>query len=165
LLLLTGPPARAQRPTKLPSARPAPPEASARPLPPRQLEEALRLLLRADSIQQRAAHPDPEATGLVLDQTLSKLGRDFYELFYGTFQAQAAGLGDYTLVVSERPLRGNASLVALSLNDNELLEMPLPTRADQLEASVAYAVETARDYLLEQQRISTQLEAGPRSPP
>jgi hypothetical protein len=46
----------------------------------------------------------------------------------------------------------------MSVNDSELLEMPLPTRTEQLEAAVASAVETARDFLAEQQATSTQME-------
>jgi curli production assembly/transport component CsgE len=133
-----------------------------KPLSTKQMEEALRLLLRADSVQQaRVVQPgmEADAEGFVLDQTISKPGRDFYELFYGTFQSTITpGLGEYTIVLTEKPLRGNSSFISMSVNDSELLEMPLPTRTEQLEAAVASAVETARDFLAEQQATSTQME-------
>ena len=138
-----------------------------KPLSNKQLEEALRLLLRADSVQQaRTVRPglEADAEGFVLDQTLTKPGHDFYELFFSTFQA-STGLGDYTVVLSERPIRGNSSLVAISVNDTELLEMPLPTRTEQLEEAVVAAVTMARDFLAQQQATSTQMEAVyPTSP-
>ena len=42
-----------------------------------------------------------EAQGMVMDQNISKLGRDFYELFYGSFETPA-GLEDFTVVLVER---------------------------------------------------------------
>lgn len=139
-----------------------------KPLSNKQMEEALRLLLRADSVQQARVQPglEADAEGFVLDQTITKPGRDFYELFYGTFQSTAAlGLGDYTIVLTEKPLRGNSSFISLSVNDTELLEMPLPTRTEQLEEAVVSAVETARGFLAEQQAASTQMETANHGPP
>jgi len=125
----------------------------------RKTEEALRLLLRADSVQHTRVQPgmEADAEGFVLDQTLTKPGRDFYELFVSTLQG-FTGLGDYTIVLAERPARGNSSLISLNVNDTELLEMPLPTRTEQLEEAVAAAVETAQGFLSEQLAQSKQLE-------
>lgn len=130
-------------------------------------EEALRLLLRADSLQRAQVQPgmEADAEGFVLDQTLTKPGRDFYELFYGTFQTNT-GFHDYTIVLSERPIRGTSTLISLNVNDTELFEIPLPTRAEQIEEAVAAAVETARDFLSEQQAQSTMMETPqPTGPP
>ncbi len=135
---------------------------SKKPLPPAQLEEALRLLLRADSTGQ-LSHTGTEAEGLVLDQALTKLGHDFYDLFYSAFEAPAGSTG-YTVLVGERPGRGNSSLVVLTVNEQELLEMPLPTRLDQMEELVAETVTVAQDYLAEAQRVSGLLEKGRRAP-
>ncbi|MDJ0366132.1 CsgE family curli-type amyloid fiber assembly protein [Hymenobacter sp. H14-R3] len=139
-----------------------------KPLPNKQMEEALRLFLRADSMQQTRVQPgmEADAEGFVLDQTITKPGRDFYEMFCGTFQSSAAaGLGEYTIVLTEKPLRGNSSLLSMSVNDTELLEMPLPTRTEQLEEAVASAIETARSFLAEQQAASTQVETANHGPP
>lgn len=130
-------------------------------------EEALRLLLRADSVQRARVQPgmEAEAEGFVLDQTLTKPGRDFYELFYNTFQS-TSGFRDYTIVLSERPIRGTSSLISMNVNDTELLEIPLPTRTEQIEEAVQAAVETARDFLSEQQAQSTMMETPqPTGPP
>lgn len=168
-------PKRAKAPAYLPrpATRPVPvPKAnlgprvlvapSKKPLPPAQLEEALRLLLRADSTGQ-LLHTGTEAEGLVLDQALTKLGHDFYDLFYSAFEAPPGSAG-YTVLVGERPGRGNTSLVVLTVNDNELLEMPLATRFEQLQESVLYAVGTAQEFLAEAQSVNRQLEAGHKAP-
>jgi curli production assembly/transport component CsgE len=136
---------------------------SKNPLPPAQLEEALRLLLRADSTNRLPAHTGTEAEGLVLDQALTKLGHDFYDLFYSAFEAPP-GSTNFTVLIGERPGRGNSSLVVLTVDEQELLETPLPTRLDQMEELVAETVAIAQDYLAEAQRMSSLLEKGRRAP-
>lgn len=159
-------PAWAQRPAARATPRKAVPQADTahHQLSARKTEEALRLLLRADSVQQAQVRPgmEADAEGFVLDQTLTKPGRDFYELFYSTFQS-TTGFRDFTIMLSERPIRGTSSLISMNVNDTELLEIPLPTRTEQIEEAVTTAVEIARDYLTEQQAQSTMLET-PYSP-
>jgi curli production assembly/transport component CsgE len=167
LLLLLGSQASwAQRPQ--PARKIAlPTSADKKELSPKQVDEALRLFLRADSLQQALrAQPgmEADAEGFVLDQTLTKPGHEFYELFYSSLQA-ITGLGDYTITLSERPIRGTSSLISMNVNDTELLEMPLPTRTEQIEEAVTAAVETASGFLTEQQALSTQMETvHPTSP-
>lgn len=169
---LGAPAAWAQRPSPrkapLPAVRKAPVVAdTSRQLSVQKTEEALRLLLRADSVQHAQVQPgmEADAEGFVLDQTLTKQGRDFYELFYSTFQS-TTGLRDYTIVLSERPLRGTSSLISMNVNDTELLELPLPTRTEQIQEAVVAAVETAREFLSEQQAQSTMMETPqPTGPP
>lgn len=146
-------------PADAPAGQPA-------PLAPAKLEEALRLFLKADSVATLRSKQvsGSESQGLVLDQALTKLGHDFYDRFYSTFEAPM-GVADYNIVVAERPARGNSALVVLTVNDTELLELPLPTRADQMEEIVAAAVEAAQGFLQDALNTSRQLESGHRLPP
>lgn len=166
--LLTGTPGQAQTRglQAVPTTPAAAPTGQPAPLAPAKLEEALRLLLKADSAATLRSKQvsGSESQGLVLDQAVTKLGHDFYDRFYGTFEAPM-GVVDYNIVVAERPARGNSALVVLTVNDTELLEMPLPTRADQMEEIVAAAVETAQGFLFESLNNSRQLESGHRLPP
>ena len=164
ILLALASPARAQQPP-VQSAKPATsgPD-SPKPLAPKQLEEALRLLLRADSAGRASRRTGSESQGLVMDQTISKLGRDFYDLFYGSFEAPG-GLEDFNIVLVERQARANNAVVALIVNDTELFEIPLTPRADQMEESAMAAVGAAVDFLLQAQSISRQLESGRKMQP
>jgi curli production assembly/transport component CsgE len=150
----------------VPSTPVAAPTGQPAPLAPAKLEEALRMLLKADSIATLRSRQlgGGESKGLVLDQAVTKLGHDFYDQFYGTFEAPM-GVVDYNIVIAERPARGNSALVVLTVNDAELLELPLPTRADQMEEIVAAAVETAQGFLQDALNTSRQLESGHRLPP
>ena len=55
------------------------------------MEEALRLLLKADSVAsvRQRAQLGPESSGLVVDQTITKIGHDFYDQFYSRWEAPA----------------------------------------------------------------------------
>ena len=159
-LLLASGAAQAQRAPGRSPPRAAPAPA---PLPPAQVEEALRLLLQRTDSASKSRARGPEAAGLVLDQTLTKVGRDFFDLFYTAFEPPP-GVLDYTITIAERPGRLGPALVALTVNDIELLEMPLSPQYDPLVESVGEAVAAARGLLLETQRVSRQLEAGRRAP-
>ena len=65
----------------------------------------------------------------------------------------------------ERQARANNAVVAVVVNDTELLELPLIPRADQLEYAAQMAVGMAFDFLLQAQSISRQLESGQRQRP
>lgn len=143
-------------------------ESSSSPLPAKKLEEALQLLLKAtsDSSQnnrQRRQFRPTEIEGLVLDQTISKLGHDFYDQFYSRWEVPA-GIGDYTIALKEKPGRGINVLVAVEVNENELLELPIQPKAEIIEDLANYALETVTNYLLQAQNESQQLERGGRQP-
>ncbi|WP_133257182.1 CsgE family curli-type amyloid fiber assembly protein [Hymenobacter edaphi] len=140
-----------------PAARPyetAPPREQA--VSTRQLEEALRRLLRADSAQTRRFRPT-EIEGLVVDQTITKVGHDFYDVFYTTWEAPP-GATDFTVTLRERIGRGNSTLVAVDVNDTELLEMPLQPKFEVVEAAAQEAVAVAYDFLFRSQTVTKQLE-------
>ena len=81
-VLLAAYSARAQPARQLPEKKTLPPAAApatTAPLSAVKMEEALRLLLRADSVasQRQGATLGPESSGLIVDQTITKIGHDF----------------------------------------------------------------------------------------
>ena len=132
-----------------------------RPLSPQKMEEALRLLLRADSIQSRRqrAQLGPESSGLVVDQTITKIGHDFYDQFYSRWEAPVES-DDFTIVISEKPSRGNNAIVTVTVNDAELLELPLQSKADLIEDTAQQAVGVAAGFLQQARSLTQQLERG-----
>lgn len=122
----------------------------------KQLEEALRRLLRADSVQTRRFRPT-EIEGLIVDQTLTKVGHDFYDVFYTTWEAPP-GATDFTVTLRERIGRGTSTLVTVDVNDTELLELPLQPKFDLVEAAAQEAVAVAQDFLRSAQTVTKQLD-------
>ena len=171
-LLLLAQPGRAQGEKRAPvrensPAKTAVPtqESKANPLSPKQLEEALRLLLAATADSTTTSGPQRtlEISGLVVDQTISKIGRDFYNLFYTRFEAPA-GITDYVVAIEEKPARGNSTLVLISVNSEDLLEMPLQPKYEYLEAAAEEAINSVANYLIEAASVSNQLENGAQQP-
>ncbi|MFC6222054.1 CsgE family curli-type amyloid fiber assembly protein [Hymenobacter artigasi] len=129
------------------------------------MEEALRMLLKADSIQsqQQRAKLGPESSGLIVDQTITKIGHDFYDQFFNRWEPPP-GNDDFTITINERPARGNNAIVAISVNDDELLEFPLQAKYDLIEEAAQQAIEMATAFLLQAQNLSRQLEKGNKQP-
>lgn len=162
LFILAGYVGQAQtvgRPIREKSGAPVPGQAA--PLAPQKMEEALRMLLRADSVLslRQRVRPGPESSGLVVDQTITKIGHDFYDQFFSRWEAPP-GNDDFTIIINERPSRGNNAIVALTVNDNELLEFPLQAKYDLIEEAAQQAIEIASGFLQEAQNLSRQLERG-----
>ena len=147
------------RPIREKSAPPLPGQAA--PLAPQKMEEALRMLLRADSVNSRRqqAQLGLESSGLVVDQTITKIGHDFYDQFYARWEVPP-GTDNFTIVINERPSRGNNAIVALTVNDTELLEFPLQAKYDLIEEAAIQAVDVAGGFLQQAQNLSRQLERG-----
>ena len=140
-------------------------ESKAAPLPANKLEEALRMLLKAtsDSTATQQQRRTLEIEGLIVDQTISKVGHDFYDIFYTQFEAPP-GIGDYVITITEKPGRGTSTLISLNVNENDLLEMPLQPKLEYVEAVAADAINAAIGFLQESRSVSRQLEKGGRQP-
>ncbi|SNR80231.1 CsgE family curli-type amyloid fiber assembly protein [Hymenobacter mucosus] len=178
IMLQTAPPSYAQvkpkasAPAPAPAKRPPPtggaPAATPGTLPAAKVEEALRLLLQAtatpDSLQNnRLQLPEAEINGLVIDQTITKIGRDFYGLFYGQWDPPQ-GLGEYTVVIQEKPGRGTTTLISVTVNDNALVDLPLSPNNDAIEDAVAYSLSLTLDYLINARNVSQQLDTTADNP-
>lgn len=154
--------------TKKPAAKPnVQKESEGAPLSAKKLEEALQLLLKAtsDSSQnrQRRQFRPTEIEGLVMDQTITKVGHDFYDEFFTKWEAPA-DFGDYTIVIREKPARGTSTLISVEVNDSELLELPLQPRAEVIEEMAAYALDAAAGFLQQARSQSNQLEKAADDP-
>ena len=162
LLAVTGyaQPARLPAPTKPPTPVQAP-VSIPNQLSPQKMEEALRLLLRADSVasQRQRARLGPESSGLVLDQTITKIGHDFYDQFYSRWEAPN-GVGDFTILIGEKPSRGNNAIITVTVNDEQLLEFPLQGKEEIIADASQQAIEIANNSLQQALNVSQQLERG-----
>ncbi|MGY3088351.1 hypothetical protein ACVWYF_001384 [Hymenobacter sp. UYAg731] len=133
---------------------------------PQKMEEALRLLLRADSVasQRQRARLGPESSGLVVDQTITKIGHDFYDQFFSRWEAPADN-DDFIIIISEKPSRSNNNaIVTVVVNDEELLEFPLQGKYDIIEETNQQVMEVVSNFLQQARNLSKQLEKGNRQP-
>ncbi|WP_380286574.1 CsgE family curli-type amyloid fiber assembly protein [Hymenobacter monticola] len=98
-----------------------------------------------------------------MDQTITKIGHDFYDQFYSRWEAPA-GISDFTVIVGEKPSRGNNAIITVTVNDEELLEFPLQGKEDLVAEASQQAVEYAANSLQQAQYLSQQLESGNKQP-
>ncbi len=80
-----------------------------------------------------------EIDGLVVDETQSKLGRDFYELFYSGWQAPPDAF-NFTVVVREQPMPNLGTRIMVLINDELAFQAQLQPRYDVIENMAQQAV-------------------------
>ncbi|MFC5270408.1 CsgE family curli-type amyloid fiber assembly protein [Adhaeribacter terreus] len=99
-----------------------------------------------------------EIDGLLIDETLTKTGHDFYDIFYSSWEAPEQ-VNNYTVRIIERPLRGRGFQIIVAVNDVEIIEENLQPRYDMLEAAALNAVESTRGYLLNYENLKNQIDS------
>lgn len=103
-----------------------------------------------------ASEVELEVDGLIVDETVTKSGRDFYQIFYSIWEAPP-NANNYTISISEKPARGIATVLMIDINDNRIVETPLQPRYDIIESIAEQAVRICYDYLLNYEQIQEQL--------
>lgn len=100
-----------------------------------------------------------EIDGLIVDETRSKAGRDFYDLFYTQWQAPPQAR-DFTIVIQEKPFRGRNTQVEIVVDDQVVFRTTLQPRYEVIEEYVGYGIQYTYRHLLEQARLRQQLGPG-----
>ncbi len=95
-------------------------------------------------------------TGLVLDETKTKPGRDFYEYFNSYWQ-EVEGL-QYTITVSELPDATRGSFVFVKVDDVIVYQNRLNPQPDFIEQEARRAVSGVSAYMLKRLTTQRQLE-------
>lgn len=97
-----------------------------------------------------------EIDGLIVDETVTKAGRDFYQIFYSNWEAPP-NAKNFTITISEKPARGLATVLMIDINENRVIETPLQPRYDIIESIAEQAVQICFEYLLNYEQIQEQL--------
>ena len=97
-----------------------------------------------------------EINGLVVDETITKAGRDFYEVFYGQWEAPASAMS-YTIFIKELPLAGRGSQVMIYMDDTEVFNQAVQPRYEVIEEMAAYAVSLVTHYVVNYESMSREL--------
>lgn len=97
-----------------------------------------------------------EINGLVVDETITKVGRDFYEVFYSRWEAPLSEQS-YTIFIKELPQPGRGSLVSIYMDETELFSQPVQPRYDVIEAVAEYAVSLVSNYVINYESLVEQL--------
>jgi len=121
------------------------------------IPESLKKLL-----EQVVKQPDKsgdleiEIDGLLVDDTKTKTGKDFYDLFYGNWEAPKEAK-NFTITISEKPFRLSSTLIVVSINDTPVYQSVLQPRQDIVEGLSQDAISTTQSYLANYEEIMKQL--------
>jgi len=85
-------------------------------------------------------------SGMVIDETRSKIGRDFYDAFYQHWTAPEE-VPRFTITVSEQPAPGLGTIILVKANDTETFKYRLQPRYDFIQQAAQYAVRLTYSYL------------------
>ena len=98
----------------------------------------------ADTDAERRLIPQSYGiTGLVVDETRTTIGRDFYDVFYEAWQAPEGSV-NYTVVVEEQPVPSLGTRVIVRINDDVAFDTRLQPRYDQVREAALIAVSYAQ---------------------
>lgn len=70
-----------------------------------------------------------EIQSILIDDTHSKIGKDFYDAFYNIWEFPLNG-GGHTIVISEKTSPGLGTLIIISIDDEELISQNLQPNYD-----------------------------------
>ncbi|MBL6448088.1 hypothetical protein JMN32_17350 [Fulvivirga sp. 29W222] len=99
-----------------------------------------------------------EIDKLIVDETISKAGHEFMEIFFSLWNWPHVSNGSFMMVVKERPFRGISTTITITINDLTVFESFLQTRYDVLESLAKMAVKQTYGYLINYDNIMKQLE-------
>lgn len=112
--------------------------------PPRQQEQAMDPL-------------DLEIGEMVFDETITKVGRDFYELFFNTW-SNPTQIKDFSITIKEMPMPGIGTQITVLIDEIEILKQFIRPNQEMIEMLTEYTVGLASQYLINYQEIQAQLQ-------
>jgi curli production assembly/transport component CsgE len=108
------------------------------------------------TISKDASDVDLEIDGLLIDETMTKGGRDFYEYFYKDWTAPY-GIKNYMIFILERPYRLNNTLIEIKINETLVFQSFLQRRVEAIEELAHNAAKQVKQYLYQYDELMKQL--------
>ena len=128
-----------------PSLKPPPP-----PKNPIIAKELKKPILNVDAL---------EIDGLILDETRTKVGRDFYELFFNKW-IPPTGAKDFLITIKELPSRGIGARVSIEVNNNVVLSRFLQPRGDLVEEQALVSIRAIRRHLEQAENLKQSIDSA-----
>ena len=100
-----------------------------------------------------------EIDGLILDETRTKIGRDFYEFFFNKW-IPPAGAKDFLITIKELPSRGIGARVSIVVNDNVVLSRFLQPRGDIVEEQALISIRAIRRHLEQAENLKQSIDSA-----
>ena len=99
---------------------------------------------------------DMEIDGLIMDETRTKVGRDFYDMFFSIWIAPKK-VKNYKVVIKEMVTPGLANEISVLVNESLVFKQKVQPRYDILEQMTKYANQRVVQYLYNDKKMKAQL--------
>jgi curli production assembly/transport component CsgE len=96
-----------------------------------------------------------EIDGLLVNETKTKPGNEFYNLFYNEWKAPAEAR-NYQITVSERPFRLITIMIAVFVNENLVYQDILQSNQDTVKTQTLEAISRTQNYLAKYKKTTKQ---------
>ncbi len=103
-----------------------------------------------------------EIDGLLFDETLTKSGRDFYDLFYNNWVAPPQSK-NYSIFIKEKPFRMFTTIVEVKINETMVFQSILQPRYAYIENLSQQAIDRVSRMLANYDEIMRQLDGDDKS--
>jgi curli production assembly/transport component CsgE len=120
------------------------------------LQEALDEIIEKNSRYENVGS-EMEIDGLIMDETRTKVGRDFYDMFFSIWVAPKK-VKNYIITIKEMVLPGLATQIIVLVNDNEVFKQRVQPRYEVLKQMTEYANNMAARYLNNYEKMKAQLD-------
>lgn len=100
---------------------------------------------------------DLEIDEMIFDETITKVGRDFYDMFY-TNWSNPTQIKDFSITIKEMPMPGIGTQITLSIDDQEILQQFIRPNQELIEMLADYSVALVNQYLINYQEIQAELQ-------
>lgn len=120
-----------------------------------QLTQLRELVAEIASNQKKKQKEEPEPTpgleinGLIIDETRSKMGKDFFDVFYQTWVAPE-NARNFTITIQERPMPSLGTIVNVKVNDRNTFQTRLQPKYELIQQYGRQAVLYTHQYLKQQ---------------
>ena len=121
--------------------------------------EVMAVRPRTDSANAGAASEQDSVGlgGLVIDHTISALGRNFVYLFNQNWNPPS-NIGSYTIVIEEKPMPTLGTLILMKINGNYVFKRFVQPRYDAIRVVAQSAAAFALSYVENYKQIEKQLD-------
>jgi len=118
--------------------------------------------LNTQQVRQAIDPMDLEIGEMIFDETITKVGRDFYELFFNNW-SNPTQIKDFSISISEKPMPGVGTQITVTIDDQEILKQFIRPNQEMIEMLAEYTVGLASQYLMNYQEIQAQLQSEDQS--
>ncbi|TAJ11454.1 hypothetical protein DMA11_16840 [Marinilabiliaceae bacterium JC017] len=124
------------------------------------LKSIIQQFEKARDHEGDALDPDDlEIDGMVIDETMTKSGREFYELFFKYWTPPETVKG-YSIFISEKPYRLNNTLLEIRIDETIIYQSLMQRRYDLIDEMAKQSIERANAFVLQMATLQKDLSDG-----